>query len=447
METTILPVDPKKLGNLKIEKVDKQDRLIEEWEIEYAQGQDFESLQRAARELNETDTPVAFPTETVYGLGADATRSSAVRAIFAVKGRPADNPLIVHVHSLSQLRSLLRGRADSAETATDPIPEIYKPLIKKFWPGPLTLIMPNPEGSQLAPEVTAGLSTFGARMPRSILALALLRLSAVPLAAPSANASTRPSPTAAEHVKDDLEGRISTIIDGGPCEVGVESTVVDGLSHPPSILRPGGITVEQLRQCPGWENVVVGYKDKHERGIQPRAPGMKYRHYSPKATVVLYEAGTPAPANEEVLEKVAGRKSVGIVRSKTWVKNAGIAVTERNSEAVAHTNGVSSSMGGIQQDPSPIPESNLLRSVNQHQVPHAVHSTFQRSADQGPLSVWDIGLGTATEDVARGLFSALRELDKKNVDIILVEGIDDKVGDDIAAAVMNRLRKAAEIRI
>ncbi|KAF2445337.1 translation factor [Karstenula rhodostoma CBS 690.94] len=446
METTILPVDPTKLGRLKIEEADRQDRLIEEWDIEYAQGQDFESLQRAAKELKETDIPVAFPTETVYGLGADATRSSAVRAIFAAKGRPADNPLIVHIHSLSQLRSLLRGSADLAETATDPIPDIYKPLIKKFWPGPLTLIMPNPEGSQLAPEVTAGLSTFGARMPRSILALALLRLSTVPLAAPSANASTRPSPTAAEHVKDDLEGRISTIIDGGPCEVGVESTVVDGLSHPPSILRPGGITVEQLRQCPGWEDVVVGYKDKHEQGIKPRAPGMKYRHYSPKATVVLYEAGTPAPAVQEVVEKVGGRKSVGIVRTKTWARNLGLAIIEREGDIDRHTNGVSSSTG-VQQDSSPIPESNLLRSVKQHQVPHAVHSTFQRRADQGPLSVWDIGLGTATEDVARGLFSALRELDKKGVDVILVEGIDDRVGDDIAAAVMNRLRKAAEIRI
>ncbi|KAL5378339.1 hypothetical protein PMIN03_004372 [Paraphaeosphaeria minitans] len=447
METTIFPVNPEKLGTLKIQEADKQDRLIEEWDIEYAQGQDFESLQRAAKELRETDTPVAFPTETVYGLGADATRTSAVRAIFAAKGRPADNPLIVHVHSLSQLRSLLRGSADFTETAADPIPEIYKPLIRKFWPGPLTMIMPNPEGSQLAPEVTAGLSTFGARMPRSILALALLRLSTVPLAAPSANASTRPSPTAAEHVKDDLEGRISTIIDGGPCEVGVESTVVDGLSHPPSILRPGGITVEQLRQCPGWEDVIVGYKDKHEQGIKPRAPGMKYRHYSPKATVVLYEAGTPAPAVEELLETVAGRKSVGIVRTKTWAKNLGLAVSERNGGVDSQTNGVSSSTGGVQQDSSPLSESNLLRSVKQHQVPHAVHSTFQCGADQDTLSIWDIGLGTATEDVARGLFSALRELDKHGVDMILVEGIADKVDDDIAAAVMNRLRKAAEISI
>ncbi|KAF1979759.1 translation factor [Bimuria novae-zelandiae CBS 107.79] len=447
MDTTILPVDSNSLGNLHVRESNGEERLIEEWDLEYAEGQDYESLRRAARELKESDTPVAFPTETVYGLGADATRSSAVRAIFAAKGRPADNPLIVHVHCLPQLRSLLHGDANIG-AGKDPIPEIYKPLIQRFWPGPLTLIMPNPSGSQLAPEVTAGLSTFGARMPRSILALALIRMAGVPLAAPSANASTRPSPTAAEHVKDDLDGRIHTIIDGGPCEVGVESTVVDGLSHPPAILRPGGVTVEQLRQCPGWEDVRVGYKDKQEEGSKPRAPGMKYRHYSPKATVVLYEAGSKAPQVEDVLEKVEGRTGVGIVRTKTWVKNLGLGLTNGDIDTASHMNG-GLKAEAQQQDISRAPEckSNLLRSVIQHQVPHATHAVYHRGADQEPLSIWDIALGVSTEVVARGLFSALRELDKKGVDIILVEGIDDMIGDDIAAAVMNRLRKSAEIRI
>jgi L-threonylcarbamoyladenylate synthase len=449
METTILPVDPTKLGTLNVQKSEQENQLVEEWDIEYTEGQDYSSLQRAATELKETDTPVAFPTETVYGLGADATRSSAVRAIFAAKGRPADNPLIVHIHSLSQLRSLLRGTAAETpqnETQDDSIPSIYRPLIERFWPGPLTLIVPNPTASQLAPEVTAGLTTFGARMPRSILALALIRMAGVPLAAPSANASTRPSPTAAEHVKDDLEGRISTIIDGGPCEVGVESTVVDGLSYPPAILRPGGITVEQLRQCPGWEDVRVGYKDKQEEGSKPRAPGMKYRHYSPKATVVLYEAGGKIPSREDVLRNVEGRKSVGIVRTKTWVKNMGLTGGNGDVDQAAQTNG-SLTAEAQQETSASKPSSNLLRSVIQHQVPHATSSTLERGPSQEPLSIWDIALGTSTEDVARGLFSALRELDKKGVDIILVEGIDDKVEDDIAAAVMNRLRKAAEIKI
>ncbi|CAI6334588.1 unnamed protein product [Periconia digitata] len=444
METHILPVDPNKLGKLNIRSSDDKDALVEDWDIQYEQGREWESLKRAAEELKETDTPVAFPTETVYGLGADATRSSAVRAIFAAKGRPADNPLIVHVHSIPQLRTLLLGENKTSDGVIDPIPEIYKPLIRMFWPGPLTIILPNPNGSVLAPEVTAGLDTFGARMPRSILSLALMRLADVPLAGPSANASTRPSPTAAEHVKDDLNGRIHTIIDGGPCEVGVESTVVDGLSNPPAVLRPGGVTVEQLRQCPGWENVVVGYKDKHEHDIKPRAPGMKYRHYSPKASVILYEAGAKIPGLSDILNPKKGYKSVGIIRTKTWPAALGLLIDsehQTNGDSDPKGTGSESVARGLNSSLS-----NLLRSVIQHQIPHASQHYFQPPVGNR-IPVWDIALGTSTEDVARGLFSALRELDKKGVEIILVEGIDDRVGDDIAAAVMNRLRKAAELRV
>ena len=420
---------------------------MEEWDIQYEQGQDFENLQRAATELRETDIPVAFPTETVYGLGADATRSSAVRAIFAAKGRPADNPLIVHVHSIAQLRMLLLGGKELRNGELDPIPNIYKPLLKRFWPGPLTIILPAPTGSVLAPEVTAGLDTFGARMPRSILSLALMRLAGVPLAGPSANASTRPSPTAAEHVKDDLDGRIHTIVDGGPCEVGVESTVVDGLSYPPTILRPGGVTVEQLRQCPGWEDVVVGYKDAHEQGTKPRAPGMKYRHYSPKAPVVLYEAGAKRPLIGDIAGQDKGYRSVGIIRSTSWPRDLGLNVEQDHASAVNPNGVVSSALSPLAPaDGSHRVPSNLLRSVIQHQIPRATHHILRTSASHS-ISAWDIALGTSTEEVARGLFSALRELDKKGVDVIFIEGIDDRSGDDIAVAVMNRLRKAAEIKI
>lgn len=437
MDTNILGVNPQKLGNIKFTEI--RTDLIEEWDIEYADGQDYQSLKRAAEEIANTDTPVAFPTETVYGLGADATRSSAVKAIFAAKGRPSDNPLIVHIHSLSQLRELLSSK-DASPTGPDPIPAVYKPLIERFWPGPLTLILPVPENTVLAPEVTAGLSTFGARMPRSILALSLLRLCGRPLAGPSANASTRPSPTAAEHVYDDLQGRIHTIVDGGPCEVGVESTVVDGLSSPPSILRPGGVTVEQLRQCPGWENVTVGYKDKQEGGAsKPRAPGMKYRHYSPKAEVILFEAGATRPGREEVTKK----SKVGIIRTKTWSPALGLGAAESHVSTNGHINGTSHN-GAAPSIPTDASSrlSNLLRSVIQHQIPHAQRHILESSDTE----VWDINLGAETEGVARGLFSALRELDKKGIDVIFVEGIDDTTGDDIAAAVMNRLRKAAEIR-
>lgn len=441
METNILPVDPQKLGSITIKQT-KED-MIDQWDIHYTEGIDYKSLERAAKELMNTDVPVAFPTETVYGLGADATRSSAVKAIFAAKGRPADNPLIVHVHSLQQLRELLAGRQrplDGAAEEKDPIPDIYKPLIERFWPGPLTIILPTPRDSTLAPEVTAGLTTFGARMPRSILALALLRLCGRPLAAPSANASTRPSPTAAEHVFDDLQGRIHTIIDGGPCEVGVESTVVDGISDSPTILRPGGVTVEQLRRCPGWENVTTGYKDKQEAGAsKPRAPGMKYRHYSPKADVVLFEAGAGAPTLQELKTK----RKIGIIRTKSWIPALGLEAEKSEvAQSNGHINGTAHSLRTSATDTSPSRLSNLLRSVIQHQVPHAVHYTTK--VDQ--IEVWDIDLGAEIDAVARGLFSTLRELDKRGVEIIYVEGIDDKTDDDIAAAVMNRLRKAAEIR-
>lgn len=240
-DTQLLPVDANRIGRFTFRNV--AGSLLEDWDLEAQQDTpDLRNLQLAAAKLRDENIPVAFPTETVYGLGADATRSAAVRGIFEAKQRPSDNPLIVHVCSLQQLRTLLKpfgrdGASEHSDTepsltkdTQDPIPDIYKPLINKFWPGPLTVILPTPSGSVLAPEVTAGLRTFGARMPGNLLALALIKLANVPLAAPSANASTKPSPTAAEHVKHDLDGRIELIIDGGPCDIGVESTVVDGLS-------------------------------------------------------------------------------------------------------------------------------------------------------------------------------------------------------------------------
>ncbi|KAK0655688.1 telomere recombination-domain-containing protein [Cercophora newfieldiana] len=252
----------------------------------------LDPLRTAATHLRTTSTPVAFPTETVYGLGADATRSSTVRGIYAAKGRPSDNPLIVHISDLSMLRRLLPSSPSSPNSNTDPIPAIYHPLIARFWPGPLTILLPLPDPSPLAPEVTASLPTFGVRMPASALARTLISLTGAPLAAPSANASTRPSPTTASHVYDDLSGRIELVIDGGSCAVGVESTVVDGLCSPPAVLRPGGVSIEEIRGCEGWEGVERGYVDAAQEGREaPRAPGMKYKHYSPRARVVLFERG------------------------------------------------------------------------------------------------------------------------------------------------------------
>lgn len=375
------------------------------------------ALSEAAHHLRSTDIPVAFPTETVYGLGADATRSAAVKGIYTAKGRPSDNPLIVHVCDLTMLRGLLRSK-DSNEDA-DPIPEIYQPLIKRFWPGPLTILLPLPNPSPLAPEVSAGLPTFGARMPSSALARSLIALAKAPLAAPSANASTRPSPTSAQHVADDLNGRIEVILDDGEiCGVGVESTVVDGLCDPPVVLRPGGIGIEELRRVPGWEKVEKAYKDGAENGASaPRAPGMKYKHYSPRAKVVLYEARARKEGEEfrhEEFESVVDgeerEKTVAFIRTGGWPLFGGLACVE---------------------------------SVKQGTVPGKVREGKASAGEAEFKRVLDIDLGRDVKGVAQGLFSALRELDREGADVIYVEGVDD--GDDIAAAVMNRLRKAASV--
>jgi len=477
-ETRILPVYASKLGPLTFN--DGQSSFLGDWTIDLLDDiSDATNLRTAAKSIRESDIPVAFPTETVYGLGADATRSSAVRGIYEAKQRPSDNPLIVHVCCLEQLRGLLQpsrlkngyrpsqptelertfgAKRDIKRYPPDRIPEIYRPLIRRFWPGPLTIILPNPEDSVLAPEVTAGLPTFGARMPNSLLALALIKLAGVPLAAPSANASTRPSPTAAEHVKHDLDGRIEIILDGGPCDVGVESTVVDGLSDPPVILRPGGISIEQLRECWGWEKVVIGYKDGSENGTAPKAPGMKYKHYSPRAKVVLYDANGGQPSID-ILQKYLGEdRSIGILRTKTWEKWLGLqtagAGNPKSSPITA--NGTTedttdrcpphSASPKLHANGTASPPNNPTESPTTAITPTATTTSLQFNSSDPPIRLWDISLGSQTDHIARGLFSALRDLDRRNVDAIFVEGISDSEG-DTAAAIMNRLRKAAGVYI
>ncbi|KAI9701784.1 MAG: hypothetical protein M1836_001128 [Candelina mexicana] len=480
--TRILPVDPSKLGKFNFSQ--NHESELDEWELELNDGLNASHLCEGAESLRKTDVPVAFPTETVYGLGADATRSSAVQGIYKAKQRPSDNPLIVHICSLNQLKDLLNpsqahnsnelqqrnGGLSRAKSIThqgtdprDPIPEIYKSLIRRFWPGPLTILLPNPENSRLAPEVTAGLPTFGARMPKSLLALALIKLADVPIAAPSANASTKPSPTTADHVHHDLNGRIDIILDGGPCDVGVESTVVDGLSSPPSILRPGGISIEQLRECSGWENVVIGYKVGLEKESKPRAPGMKYRHYSPKALVVLHEAGSLPPTVSDIQNKVGPNRSIGIISTKDWgeelllsdIDQSNVSVSQNGARPSPKTNGSypsppssihePSSSTSTPTEPSTSGFKTLLQSLQSHQTSHAHSKTLTLNPSEPPIHIWQISLGGKTENIARGLFSALRDLDQKGVDVIYVEGIKDE--GDVAAAIMNRLRKAAEVKV
>lgn len=449
--TQILPVNPAEVKDLIKPAKSKGKSIMDDWALDHPNsfGQSYMNLLLCASALKTSSVPVAFPTETVYGLGADARRSAAVQGIYKAKQRPADNPLIVHFASLRQLLRVLRPslpRDDGlgGEEIWSIIPRIYKPLVEKFWPGPLTIILPNPEDSPLAPEVTAGLNTFGARMPRNLLALLLIRLSDVPVAAPSANASTKPSPTTAEHVLEDLDGRIEYILDGGPCDVGVESTVVDGLSNPPMILRPGGVSIEQLRECEGWGDVRVGYKDKAlANGEVARAPGMKYRHYSPKAKVVLYEIGGGRPGWGEL--EISGVERVGVIRTRVWKRGWSGAVGGLEGGVV---NGVDAEDGEGTGDldvrksdeEGPFNLGNLVGVF----PPSAQHYVFQQ--DKRRMEIWDIGLGPKTEDIARGLFSALRELDRKNVELIFVEGINDEEG-AVAAAIMNRLRKAAVVKI
>lgn len=407
--------------------------LSEWWADESSRGTpEAAAVAKAAEALRTTDIPVAFPTETVYGLGADATRSDAVQGIYKAKQRPSDNPLIIHVDSLDMLQRLLSSKLEDGSIATAPeeslIPPIYTSVIAKFWPGPLTIILPNPPHSVLAKEVTSHLSTFGVRMPSSPLARLLIHVTDRPLAAPSANASTKPSPTTAQHVYHDLNGRIDLILDGGPCGVGVESTVVDGLSNPPAILRPGGVGIDELRKCAGWENVVVGYNDGSlDVKEAPRAPGMKYRHYSPRAEVVLFEpeSNPRSVANHvrrDLKNGAVGAHNIGIIRTRKWNKFLGLNQGHQLTEETKQDPETKQMLGSFKM---PI-------EVSLDGIPKTVLK-----------EVYDYPLGTDIESIARGLFSALRTLDSIGVDIIYVEGIPDNEGDR-SAAVMNRLRKAAE---
>ncbi|WP_332650697.1 L-threonylcarbamoyladenylate synthase [Lysinibacillus sp. 54212] len=221
---------------------------------------------------------VAFPTETVYGLGAVATDESAIRKIFEAKDRPSDNPLIVHI-----------GNVEEIPTYIEYIPEVAKKCMEKFWPGPLTIVMKAKDGV-VAPSVTAGLNTVGIRMPDHPVALTLLRTLKKPLAAPSANRSGKPSPTKAFHVKEDMDGRIPCIIDGGTTGIGLESTVLDVTTETPVILRPGGVTKEMLEEVIGRVAQPTLQEQKEEK--TPKAPGMKYTHYAPEAPVYLIDDST-----------------------------------------------------------------------------------------------------------------------------------------------------------
>lgn len=232
-----------------------------------------EDLEKAGRILRKGGL-VGIPTETVYGLAANAFNGAAVARIFKAKCRPMDNPLIVHIAEISEWKPLVKKITHEAEK-----------LAKKFWPGPLTIILPK---SDLIPdEVSAGLETVAVRMPSHPVARGIIKAAGVPLAAPSANLSGKPSPTAAAHVLHDMSGRIEAVVDGGECGVGVESTVISLAGDVPCLLRPGGVTLEQLRETLGEVNVNHAVYDQLKDGETAASPGMKYKHYAPSAKVVV----------------------------------------------------------------------------------------------------------------------------------------------------------------
>ncbi|TMV47115.1 threonylcarbamoyl-AMP synthase [Paenibacillus mesophilus] len=345
------------------------------WKVQPDASSAHPFLAEAGAMIAEGDT-VAFPTETVYGLGADAGNTKAVEAIFTAKGRPSDNPLIVHIAHIGQLNGLV-----------EEINPISRRLMDAFWPGPLTLVLPVRSGA-VSPRVTAGLTTVAVRMPDHPIALSLIRAAGCPVAAPSANRSGRPSPTVAAHVYGDLDGRIGGIVDGGATGVGLESTVVVVEAREGSIrvLRPGGVTVADLRRAvPGAEIVVETTAEEAEA---PRSPGMKYAHYAPQGRLTI----------------VHGDKE----RAVSWARDS-LAEAKRTGERTG------------------------VMTVAEH--------TGLYEADLV------IGCGSAGDmnAVAQQLYAALRRFDEAGITYILAEGYESSEG--IGLAVMNRLNKAAGHRV
>lgn len=332
-----------------------------------------EMLSEAAKILREGGL-VAFPTETVYGLGANALDEEASGKIYAAKGRPSDNPLIAHISQVSELEPLVAR-----------VPEAAVKLMDAFWPGPLTMIFPK--SSRVPYGTTGGLDTVAIRMPDDPIASRLIRLAGVPVAAPSANTSGRPSPTMADHVWQDMEGKIEMIVDGGPVGIGVESTIVDVSGPAPTVLRPGAVTMEMLTEVLGQVEIDPAILGPLRDDVRPKAPGMKYRHYAPKAELTLVE-GEPEAAVKEINRLAAEKLGAGF--------RVGIICTEETRNRYG----------------------------------------------QGEIR----SIGTRAEEatIAHNLYAVLREFDDLQTDYIYSESFSR---DSLGQAIMNRLTKAAGYHI
>lgn len=328
-----------------------------------------------AAELIRRGELVAFPTETVYGLGGNGLDPSSSRAIYAAKGRPSDNPLILHIADREALTPLVRE-----------IPPAAEKLMDAFWPGPLTVIFNK---TDLVPkETTGGLNTVAVRMPSHPGAAALIRAAGVPIAAPSANASGRPSPTCARHVYEDLSGRIPLIIDGGESEIGLESTIVDVTGPVPEILRPGYIGLPALRDLLGTVTADPAILGRPDEKTAPRAPGMKYRHYAPQVPLTLV-TGPDGTRAAYILQKAQEAAEKG---EKTGVL--------------------------VCRETLPL---------------------YQAEAGDALLLI-PLGARSRPEEIAHGLFAALRHLDECGLSHVYSETFDEG---PLGTAIMNRLRKAA----
>ncbi len=329
---------------------------------------DRELLQQAAQIIKRGGL-VAFPTETVYGLGADGFNEEAAKKIYAAKGRPSDNPLILHIAEENQLKQIVKK-----------IPEKAKKLMESFWPGPLTIILEKKENVPYT--TTGGLDTVAIRMPNHLGALSFLKAVQTPIAAPSANTSGRPSPTKAEHVLEDMKGKIDMILDGGEVGIGIESTIID-MTSVPMILRPGFITQEMLEEKIGDVFLDPALQNGLQEKERPKAPGMKYRHYAPKADLTIVE-GELSRVIDQINRLTAQKVSEG--------KKVGIIATEETKKFYKH----------------------------------------------GIIKV--IGTRKKEETIAKHLYSILREFDEDKIDVIFSEAFSEKA---FGQAIMNRLIKAA----
>lgn len=337
-------------------------------------SEDDEKIIQTAAGIIRSGGLVAFPTETVYGLGGDAFDEKAAARIYAAKGRPSDNPLIVHIAETEDLTELCGN-----------VPPAVYTLAGRFWPGPLTMIVRK--NNRVPDTVTGGLDTVAVRLPDNPTARRLIKASGTFIAAPSANLSGRPSPTAARHVKEDLAGRIDMIIDGGDIEIGLESTIVDMTGKTPVLLRPGFVTAEMLREVVGEVLYDPALMSGVSGDVKPKAPGMKYRHYAPRAEMTLVEGAADAVVDK--IKRLAKEAADG-------GKKVGIMVSSENREFFC--------------------EGEII-------CP---------------------GSRENTKEIAKNLFSALREFDERGVDIIYAETFSCE---GIGRAVMNRLLKAAGQRV